>query len=679
MDWVFAPTWMQSATRLDAGDAKRVLAFHNKLMEDPDATRPGLGFEHLEGVHDRHVQSLRVDRDLRAIAWHDGDVAVLLYVDHHDAAYRWAESARIDVTRGADGVSVAVTTGTAGGLLGMQGSTTGRPVTGRTPGLLDHVTTPELREAGVPDVLLPVVRGVCDETVLSDELCPSLRKDLGDNLLALYVEGPDAVAVPASSGAGNDGDASSDLAEPQPALPLAEIDPDGFQLLLENPTRWWLAFADPLQRKLAEGKFSGAVLVSGGAGTGKTVVALHRARHLARKGKKVLLTSFSLALCGMLEHDLSLLCDDETRRNIRVANIDRIAREICPDDQIELAVPGEDGYARRIRLAIEALSRKSAKSPYDAVVVDEIQDMDAGRLVLLHLLAGQGRDSLMLLGDGSQRIYGEPLDLEDLGISVEGRRFELGATYRTTVEIIEFGRRILADADDSEAALLDHADEGVGVHGPRPAMAGLASMREEALMVTMSIMEHVRRGVPLDRIAVFARRRKRLRGVECALNALGIPCMDLKAGSHAPLVGVRLMTMDMAKGLEFRVVYVVGASADELPNSVALSEATDDGAKKAVLRRERSRLYVSATRATHSLLVTWTSEPTAFLEGCGDVVELVPGFDVESCLHLELDTEQLQRDPAGFRIGGCDLVLGGRQITRTLDAYLKKHEREWLT
>ena len=158
---------------------------------------------------------------------------------------------------------------------------------------------------------------------------------------------------------------------------------------------------------------------------------MHRARHLARKGKRVLITSYNVAL------------------------------QLCADDQLPLDMDKSELFALRIKRATELLSKKGNRSPCDAVIVDETQDVDVSRLALIRLLAGKGRDSLTLLGDMNQRIYGEPLDLEDLHISVEGRTFTLASGYRTTREIAEFGQRIVAeqggDAPDIPRSLGAHA------------------------------------------------------------------------------------------------------------------------------------------------------------------------------------------------------------------------------
>jgi len=703
MEWMLARDWFHSASKLDAADARHVLIFQKKLYDDPDCTSRGLNFEALRGVRDRRVKSLRVDGGIRAIVWHDGPLGVLLYVDQHVPAYRWAESAKVNVTTLAHCVAVAVAmdADVDGADEQLWLRTGDLSLDEQEPGLFGCFSTTELRDAGVPEILLPTVRSLCDDAAL-DELSPALDPDLGDRLMALYLgmDGVDvarakkaemasAVSAPepgsaseASTGSEDALDASCADPDLPPgstqALPLRDVDPDDFQRMLENPTEWWVAFADPVQRKIAEGTFSGAVLVTGGAGTGKTIVAMHRARHLARKGKRVLLTSYNVALCEAIRRDITLLCDEAELERITVRNIDDEALQLCPDDQLPLDVGKSELFALRIKRATELLSKKGNKSPYDAVIVDETQDVDVSRLALIRLLAGKGRDSLTLLGDMNQRIYGEPLDLEDLHISVEGRAFALAAGYRTTREIAEFGQRILADegGDARDIARTVEAPEA-GVSGPRPAMVEFASPDEEAVAVAMSILAKIQAGVPPERIAVFARRWKRLGDVERALTALGVPRMDTSLGREAPRVGVRLTTMHQARGLEFREVFVVGASDTELPDPAPLEKAETDAKWGLVHDAERRLFHVSATRATHELQVSWVGDPTGYLELCAEVADCRSGFDVAQFLACELDTAMLEGDSAGFRIAGQDYVAGGRQIARKLSAYLALCEHDW--
>jgi len=249
------------------------------------------------------------------------------------------------------------------------------------------------------------------------------------------------------------------------------------------------------------------------------------------------------------------------------------------------------------------------------------------------------------------------------------------AGYRTTREIAELGQRLLPAETGTVPDIAPTLDAPASdVSGPPPVMAEFASLTEEAVAVAMAILSQLQAGVPPERIAVFARRWKRLLGVECALKAAGVPCMDLSFGRLAPRVGVRLTTMHQARGLELRGVFVVGASAAELPDPVPLEKAETDARKSLVLDAARRLLHVSATRATHELQVSWVGDPTGYLERCAEVADCRSGFDVTQYLGCELDTAALEEDTAGIRIAGLDYVAGGRQLARVLSAHLEAHE-----
>ncbi len=80
--------FVEAAAALDPRDVKRTAAFLDKLIHEPDAS--GLHAEIVRDAHDRSMRSMRVTKDIRAIARIDGDHVLLLYVGQHDDAYRWA-------------------------------------------------------------------------------------------------------------------------------------------------------------------------------------------------------------------------------------------------------------------------------------------------------------------------------------------------------------------------------------------------------------------------------------------------------------------------------------------------------------------------------------------------------------------------------------------------------------
>ena len=119
-------------------------------------------------------------------------------------------------------------------------------------------------------------------------------------------------------------------------------------ILLQKPIEDWLRFLHPSQRELATGTFNGPVKVTGSAGTGKTVVAMHRARHLADQGKRVLLTSFVTTLCKNIEHNLQILCTDSQRKLVTVGTVHSQALRLAREVDSQLAPADEERIAKLI-------------------------------------------------------------------------------------------------------------------------------------------------------------------------------------------------------------------------------------------------------------------------------------------------------------------------------------------
>jgi superfamily I DNA/RNA helicase len=90
-------------------------------------------------------------------------------------------------------------------------------------------------------------------------------------------------------------------------------DMDELLRALEYPWEKWIVFLHPEQRRFATGNYSGPARVSGSAGTGKTVVALHRAVHLAKTNpdSRILLATFSETLANALKSKLRMLIQNK--------------------------------------------------------------------------------------------------------------------------------------------------------------------------------------------------------------------------------------------------------------------------------------------------------------------------------------------------------------------------------
>ena len=109
-------------------------------------------------------------------------------------------------------------------------------------------------------------------------------------------------------------------------------DVEELERALDYPWEKWVVFLHPTQRELVERTYNGPARVSGSAGTGKTIVALHRAVHLARTNPdaRVLLTTFSETLANALRSKLRILISSQPRlgEQVEVYAIDALAERL---------------------------------------------------------------------------------------------------------------------------------------------------------------------------------------------------------------------------------------------------------------------------------------------------------------------------------------------------------------
>jgi superfamily I DNA/RNA helicase len=280
----------------------------------------------------------------------------------------------------------------------------------------------------------------------------------------------------------------------------------------------------------------------------------------------------------------------------------------------------EDAY-REARLI---LSRQSGGVlPYDHVVVDEAQDFGENAFRLIRALvpppSEEGRsdaDSLFLVGDAHQRIYGRRLSLGRCGVAVRGRSTRLRLNYRTTENIRAYAVSIL------EGVAVDDLDEDLDtlagyrslLKGPDPEIAGFESQTAELAALAERLDSYSPE--ELREVGIIARINKALDAVEAALEAKGIPVHRLRPRhpDDPSIAGVRLATAHRAKGLEFRDVHIVCVSDGVWPPAGMQEHLVDTAAVKDAETRERSLFHVAATRAKARLFVTWGGEPGSVLQ-----------------------------------------------------------------
>ena len=489
----------------------------------------------------------------------------------------------------------------------------------------------------------------------------------------------------------------------------------------------WQLFLHPQQRALVERRANGPMRVSGGAGTGKTVIAVHRAAELAKRDAsggrepQILLTTYTRNLADDLRRQVAQLeprlpfTERLSESGVMVSGLDRVARMILqqagarispiaqevigqprarvltyPKDNVwqevltligdelpeglrsadfleseyELIVlpqrvttlkqylrirrPGRGvaldrskraavwkameryrdrsadlgvtSFAEQLALAAAWLDHEAGLGtprPFRHVLVDEAQDLTPAHLQLLRALVEPGPDDLFLAEDSHQRIYGKKITLSHYGIQVRGRSRRLTRNYRTTRQNLDVAFGILDPGtyEDMEGQAEEHHYVSPR-SGPEPLLlhasdrADELSKAAELLTVWLEQDRDSEDSAP-ESIAILVRDRYQRDAVVNGLAQQGVEVRAVDreaAGRGRPVV----MTMHRAKGLEFRKVLLFDVSKNAIPRPLRDQQYSDADRDDALLR-ERSLLYVAATRARDQLAISWSGEASPLI------------------------------------------------------------------
>ena len=312
MEFRIADTFTGSLDKLTNDDQKAVKTTAFDLQMNP--AHPGLQFHKLDRAKDKNFWSVRVSRDIRVIV-HKTDASLLLcYVDHHDDAYAWAERRKLErhpKTGAAQLVEVRETVREIAVPRYVDVPVEPEPVAParKAPAgpLFENVSEDDLLGYGVPTEWMADVKAATEDSVL--ELADHLPAEAAEALLELATGNTPAVPVHAA--------AEADPFEHPDAQRRFRVmtDKDELERALDFPWEKWTVFLHPAQRQIVERELSGPARVAGSAGTGKTIVALHRAVHLARRhpDARVLLTTFSETLANALRVKLRRLIGSRPR------------------------------------------------------------------------------------------------------------------------------------------------------------------------------------------------------------------------------------------------------------------------------------------------------------------------------------------------------------------------------
>jgi mRNA-degrading endonuclease RelE of RelBE toxin-antitoxin system len=309
MDLRIADTFTDSLARLTGDEQKAVKTTAFDLQLNP--ANPGMSLHKLDKARDKHFWSVRVSSDIRLIVHKTADSLLLCYVDHHDPAYEWANRRKLEThpkTGAAQWVEIRerVEEIRVPYRVAAEVSVPATPSSRAKPPLFSGHSDDELLGYGVPAEWLADVRHADEDSLL--DLADHLPAEAAEALLELATGGKPQISPPLP---GADPYSHPDAQRRFRVMnDVAEL-----ERALEFPWEKWTIFLHPAQRQWVERDYSGPARVSGSAGTGKTIVALHRAVFLARSqpDSRVLLATFSDTLANALRTKLRRLISNEPR------------------------------------------------------------------------------------------------------------------------------------------------------------------------------------------------------------------------------------------------------------------------------------------------------------------------------------------------------------------------------
>ena len=371
MQFRIATTFTASLAKLSSGEQTAVKTIVFDLQTAP--TRPGFRMHRIEGTKDRNFRSARVNQDVRIIIHQSSDSMTLCYVDHHDNAYKWAHGRRMDAHPHTGAMQIVELHETVREIevpVYIEAERRAPLKPSPAAGMPDD----QLLSYGVPVEWLGSVRDADEDGLL--DIASHLPEEAGEALLQIAAGGTPQPALPVPAGA--------DPFDHPDAMRRFRVMRDTEELAqaLDYPWEKWSIFLHPAQRTIVEREYSGPARVSGSAGTGKTIVALHRAVHLARTNPnaRVLLTTFSEILANALRDRLRILVSSEPRlaERVEVYAIDALGERLF---ELNLGAPSFASDTQIRSLMQEAAANvEDSRFPTSFMLTEWEQVVDAWQL-----------------------------------------------------------------------------------------------------------------------------------------------------------------------------------------------------------------------------------------------------------------------------------------------------------
>lgn len=731
-----ADTFLRAMSNIPKREHKAVHEFVSKFRANP--TSPGINYETIRNAREPNYRSVRITQNYRGIVLKpdEGNVYILLWLDKHDDAYAWAERTRCAIhpntgalqlyeatimQEPADAVTpAAVASASASG----EGEQSANPqakdeeveeAPSRPEGPLLHMSVQNYLRLGVPEDRVDEVadlRSTSELYAMQRRLPIEAYEALVfladgeplDEVLKTYGEPADVVVDPT--------DFVAALARPNSQRRFRIFDNDDELLrMLNAPLALWRTYLHASQRASVEWRVNGPIRILGGAGTGKTVVAMHRARWLVREYLKnpddrVLFTTFTRNLAMDISENLDHICTKEERERIDVINIDAwvstflkrqgrhqtivyengkdrtienawkaadphvpddvspvFTKEFCREEWRRVVLPqnvrdarayfAADRTGRGVPLtrkqrmllwpvfekvhaelarrdaltseqavheAIALLEEGKQTKRYAAIVIDETQDFGPEVMRLFRAIVPEAPNDMFIVGDAHQRIYSRVGSLSQSGINIRGRSRKLRINYRTTEEIRRFATRVLEgqpiDDLDGEADTLTDYKSLFG--GSEPQVKGFRTATEEVTWIlaqARELMDSDDAPMDLGDMCLVARTNAEVERYRQILDEMGVKTVVLtrQTSDARDTTSLRLATMHRVKGLEFKAVFLAGASDDTIPLRAAIESSSDEVERELAEIGERALFHVACTRAAQALFVSWVGMQSRFL------------------------------------------------------------------
>ena len=299
----------------------KVMEFLSKFRSNPESN--GFNYEPIQNAADPNMRSVRIDDAYRAILMREEgtNVYLLLWVDHHDEAYAWAMRKRCLLNHRTGSIQIYEAQEAAE----EQETAPAAEEVRVFEGLSDEILT----RLGVPEEMLSFVRGLTESAF--DGAKGKLPRDAYEALDYVRVGlDPEEVIkeLYGDTKAKNTGDMASALDNPITKMQFYIADgEEDLKAMMNAPLELWRVYLHPSQRRIVENmKYNGPVRILGGAGTGKTVVAMHRAKELAKHcqgSEKILFTTFTENLAADIQDNLRKICNPDVMKHIEVVHLDK--------------------------------------------------------------------------------------------------------------------------------------------------------------------------------------------------------------------------------------------------------------------------------------------------------------------------------------------------------------------